>query len=149
MPKVKIEEQPSYPFSVELEVRVSDLNYGAHLGYDRILGLAHQARLVLLGELGVDEMDLGDGRTGVVAVDVAATYLGEAFVNDVLVFAIRPVEVGRVGFRLAHLVVNKQAGAKVALIEIGFVGYDYTRRRPAGLPEAFRQGLAALDRDGG
>jgi acyl-CoA thioesterase FadM len=149
MPKVKIEEQPSYPFSVELEVRVSDLNYGAHLGYDRILGLAHQARLVLLGELGVDEMDLGDGRTGVVAVDVAATYLGEAFVNDVLVFAIRPVEVGRVGFRLAHLVVNKQAGAKVALIEIGFVGYDYARRRPAGLPEAFRQGLAALDRDGG
>lgn len=145
MPKIKIDEQPAYPFSLELEVRVGDLNYGAHLGYDRLLGLAHQARLVLFDRLGVDEMDLGDGRTGIVAVDVAVSYLGEAFVHDVLAFEIRPVEVGRVGFRLAHRVVQKGSGKKVALIEIGFVGYDYEKRRPAGLPETFRNGLLALD----
>jgi acyl-CoA thioesterase FadM len=145
MPKVKVEEQPRYPFTVELEVRVADLNYGAHLGYDRILGLAHQARLVLFDRLGVNEMDLGDGRTGIVAADVAASYLGEAFVSDVLVFEIRPVEVGRVGFRLSHRVTHASNGKKVALIEIGFVGYDYEQRRPTGLPEGFRQGLLALD----
>jgi acyl-CoA thioesterase FadM len=148
MPKVKVEEHASYPFAVELEVRVGDLNYGAHLGYDRILGLAHQARLVLLESLGVDEMDLGDGRTGVVAGDVAVTYLGEAFVSDPLLFEIKPVEVGRVGFRLAHRVVNKKDGNKVALIEIGFVGYDYEKRRPAALPENFRSGLLAMDGGG-
>jgi acyl-CoA thioesterase FadM len=144
MPKVKVEEHPAYPFTVELEVRAGDLNYGAHLGYDRILGLAHQARLVLLDSLGVDEMDLGDGRTGVVAIDVAVTYLSEAFVHDRLVFEIKPVEVGRVGFRLAHRVVNQKTGNKVALIEIGFVGYDYAKRRPAGLPETFRNALLGL-----
>lgn len=144
MPKVKVEEHAAYPFSVELEVRVGDLNYGAHLGYDRILGLAHQARLVLFESLGVDEMDLGDDRTGVVAMDVAATYLSEAFVHDRLVFEIKPVEIGRVGFRLAHRVVNLKTGKKVALIDIGFVGFDYDKRRPAGLPETFRNGLLAL-----
>jgi acyl-CoA thioesterase FadM len=145
VPKVKLDEQPRYPFSVDLEVRAGDLNYGAHLGYDRLLGLAHQARLVLFRDLGVTEMDLGDGRTGLVAADVAVSYLGEAFVHDVLVFEIRPVEVGRVGFRLAHRVSNKSSGAKVALIEIGFVGFDYAKRRPAALPEAFRAALLALD----
>jgi acyl-CoA thioesterase FadM len=145
MPKVKLDEQPGYPFSVALEVRVGDLNYGAHLGYDRLLGLAHQARLVLFDRLGASEMDLGDGRTGIVAVDVAVTYLGEAFVHDVLEFEIRPVEVGRVGFRLAHRVAQQTSGKKVALIEIGFVGYDYDKRRPAGLPDGFRNNLLALD----
>ncbi len=145
MPKVKLDEQPRYPFSVELEVRVGDLNYGAHLGYDRLLGLAHQARLVLFRDLGVTEMDLGDGHTGVVAADVAVSYLAEAFVYDVLVFGIRPVEIGRVGFRLAHRVSQQASGAKVALIEIGFVGYDTEKRRPAALPEAFRAALLALD----
>jgi len=144
MPKVKVEEHPSYPFSIELDVRVGDLNYGAHLGYDRLLGLAHQARIVLFGGLGVNEMDLGDGRTGLVAADVAVTYLGEAFVSDPLVFEIKPIEVGRVGFRLAHRVVNGKSGNKVALVEIGFVGFDYEKRRPAGLPETFREGLLAL-----
>ena len=147
MPKIKVEEHSSYPFAVELEVRVGDLNYGAHLGYDRILGLAHQARLVLFDSLGVNEMDLGDGRTGIVAGDVAVTYLGEAFVSDPLLFEIKPVEVGRVGFRFAHRVVNKKTGGKVALIEIGFVGYDYRKRRPAGLPETFRNDLLAMGGD--
>jgi acyl-CoA thioesterase FadM len=144
MSKIKIEEFASYPFSVELEVRVGDLNYGAHLGYDRILGLVHQARIVLFDSLGVNEMDLGDGRTGLVASDVAATYLGEAFVSDPLLFEIKPVEVGRVGFRLAHRVAHKESGKMVALVEIGFVGFDYEKRRPAGLPERFRNALLAL-----
>jgi len=139
-----IEEHPAYPFSRALEVRVGDLNYGAHLGYDRLLGLAHQARLVLFRDLGATELDLGDGRTGIVAADLAVAYLGEAFVHDVLLFEIRPVEVGRVGFRLAHRVTREAGGGKVALIEIGFVGYDYGSRRPAALPQDFRDGLLAL-----
>jgi acyl-CoA thioester hydrolase len=145
MPRTKIEERPSYPFSAELDVRVSDLNYGAHLGYDRILGLAHQARLLLLRELGVTEMDLGDGRAGLMAADVAVAYEGEAFVHDVLVFELRPVEVGRGSFRLAHRV-RKRDGARVALVEIGFAAFDYQARKAVALPAGFRSALVALDR---
>lgn len=144
MPRIVIAEHPAYPFRCELEVRVGDLNYGAHLGYDRLLGLAHQARLLLLEGLGAGELDLGDGRTGIVAGDLAVRYLGEAFVHDMLTFGIRPVEVGRVGFRLAHRVTRKADGARVALIDIGFVGYDYERRRPAALPESFRDRLLEM-----
>jgi acyl-CoA thioesterase FadM len=141
MPRVTIAEQPTYPFATDLEVRVADLNYGGHLGHDRILGLAQHARLRLLRELDASELDLGDGRTGIVAVDAAVRYLGEAFVHDVLTFEIRPVEIRRTSFRLAHRVVHKERGGTIALVELGFVGYDYERRRPAELPSDFRARL--------
>jgi len=144
MPRVKLEEQAAYPFSTELEVRVADLNYGAHLGYERLLSMAHQARVRMLAGLGATELDLGDGATGVVAADVAVTYLSEAFLNDVLVFEIRPVEIGLVAFRLAHRVAHKGTGRKVALIEIGFVGFDARRRAPGRLPDGFVAALRDL-----
>jgi acyl-CoA thioesterase FadM len=145
MPRIKLEEHARYPFSVELEVRVADLNYGAHLGWERLLSLAHQARVRLFERLGVSELDLGDGATGIVAADVAVTYLGEAFLNDVLVFELKPVEIGLVAFRLAHRVSNRQSGRKVALVEVGFVGFDARRRAPSRLPEPFAAKLRELE----
>ena len=149
MPRVKIEEHRRYPFSTALDVRVADLNYGAHLGYERLLSLAHQARVRLLAGLGVTELDLGGGTIGIVAADVAVTYLAEAFLDDVLVFEIKPVEIGLVAFRLAHRVTHQVTGRKIALIEIGFVGFDSRRRAPGRLPDPFVAALRALDADSG
>jgi len=147
MPRVKIEEHARYPFAIELDVRVADLNYGAHLGYERLLALAHQARVRMFEGLGATELDLGDGATGIVAADVAVAYLSEAFLNDVLVFELKPVEIGLVAFRLAHRVAHKGTGRKVALIEIGFVGFDTRRRAPGRLPDAFVEALRRLDEE--
>jgi acyl-CoA thioester hydrolase len=144
MPRVKIDTLERYPFTTELEVRVTDLNYGGHLAYDRLLGLAHQARLRLLAELDATETDLGDGRTGLVAADAGAVYRSEAFVGDVLVFEIAPVEIGRVTFRLNHRVRRPDDDREVALVEIGFSAFDYERRCPAPLPGRFAEKLKAL-----
>jgi acyl-CoA thioester hydrolase len=149
MPRITLQPHASYPFSIDLEVRVSDLNYGGHLGYERLLSLAHQARIRLFERLGATELDLGDGATGIVAADLAVTYLAEAFVNDVLAFELKPVEVGNVAFRLAHRVSHRGSGRVVALIEIGFVGFDIRRRGPGRLPEPFAAGLRGLEGAGG
>jgi acyl-CoA thioester hydrolase len=141
MSRIKIERYASYPFKTELDVRVSDLNYGAHLGYDSLLGLAHQARIRLFEELGVNELDLGDGKTGLIVVDIGVNYRGEAFLGDVLVFETCAAEIKHGSFRLAHRVTKRQ-GADVALIELGCVAFDYGARRPSRLPDAFRDKLA-------
>ena len=112
---------------------------------ERLLALAHQARVRMFEGLGATELDLGDGETGIVAADVAVAYLSEAFLNDVLVFELKPVEIGLVAFRLAHRVAHKGTGKKVALIEIGFVGFDTRRRAPGRLPEPFVAALKAMD----
>ncbi len=148
MPRVKIDEHRSYPFSTDLKVRVSDLNYGAHLGYDSILGLVHQARVEMFDGMGVTEIDLGDGRTGLVAADLVVTYQGEAFVNDVLEIAILPMEVGPISFRLAYRVRHAKNGKSVALMEIGFAAFDYEKRCLARLPDVFKDGLVSMGADG-
>ena len=144
MPRVKLQELKSYPIKTTLDVRVSDLNYGAHLGYDALLSLAHQARVELFTELGVNEMDLGDKKTGIVAADVAVQYKGEAFVLDSLLFEIAPIEIGMASFRLAHRVSNLRTNRPVALIEIGFAAFDYESRRSGRLPDGFRSKLEAI-----
>ena len=148
MPKVKLHRLARYPFSTELDVRVGDLNYGAHLGYDRVLTLAHQARLTLFQQWNVTEMDLGDGTTGLVVGDVIVNYLGEGFLHDRLIVEIGAVETGAITFRLAHRFSRKADGADVAMVEIGFVGFDYGRRMPSRLPPSFSAQLAGISGGG-
>ena len=144
MSNVKIEKYDFYPFSTDLAVRVSDLNYGAHLGYDRVLSLAHQARLVLFEQLQVTELNLGDEKTGIVVTEVVVKYMGEGFLNDVLTFEIKPVQVGPISFRFSHRVTNKNTGRELALMEIGFVAFDYEKRSLGRIPASFVQKLDAL-----
>jgi acyl-CoA thioesterase FadM len=144
MLRARVNELEKYPFSVDLEVRVSDLNYGAHLGYDRMLGMAHEARLRLFDGIGATELNLGDGKTGIVVVDVVAVYLGEAFLGDTLTFEICPNEISRTFFRLAHRVTRRRQQGKVALVDIGFAAFDYRQRKTAPLPERFAQKLEDL-----
>ncbi|MBN2527295.1 MAG: thioesterase family protein [Deltaproteobacteria bacterium] len=137
MPKVKVHRLEKYPIHHELTVRVSDLNYGAHLAYDRVLSLAHQVRVELFSEWNVTEIDLGDQKTGLVVGDVAVNYLGEGFLNDRLRIETAALEVGAIAFRFNHRFVNIKTGGEIALADIGFVGFDYGRRMPGRLPAAF------------
>jgi len=139
-----LKPQSHYPITVTLDVRVNDLNYGAHLGYDRLLTLVHDVRLKLFSKLEVTELDLGDGKTGVIAVDAALSYRGEAFLHDSLLFETKPVEIGSGSFRLAHRVTNVKTQKLVALMEIGFAAFDYSSRRPASLPDGIREKLEKL-----
>jgi len=133
-----------YPHTTELAIRVSDLNYGAHLGYDRILTLAHEARVQIFSQWQVTELNLGDGRTGLVAADAGVNYVGEGFLGDVLEVGTLAVEIGPVTFRLAHRFFNRKTGAGIAFAEIGFVAFDYDRRSPGRLPETFTRLLQTL-----
>jgi acyl-CoA thioesterase FadM len=144
MPRIKLQEQKSYPVSITLDVRVSDLNYGAHLGYDSLLALAHQARVEIFSKMGVTEIDLGDKKTGIVVSDVAVQYRGEAFVMDSLLFETAPIEIGLASFRMAHRVSNLTTKRPTALIEIGFAAFDYNTRRSGRLPEEFRSKLESV-----
>ena len=48
MPRVKVALPATFPFRTEIPVRITDLNYGGHLGNDALLGLLHEARVHFL-----------------------------------------------------------------------------------------------------
>jgi len=42
----------SFQFSCQLPVRITDINYGGHVGNDRLLVFAHEARMRFLQHYG-------------------------------------------------------------------------------------------------
>lgn len=136
MPRLDLKSREPYPFSCEIVVRTTDLNYGGHLGNDRLLSLVQEARVAFLASHGWSELDCGGA--GLIMADAALAYRAEAFAGDVLRFEVAAVEPSRVGFRLAMRVTRPDDGDDVALVETGMVCFDYGRRRPVALPEAVR-----------
>ncbi len=137
MPRIKLSPLESYTFATTIKLRVSDINYGGHLGNDALISLLHQARIEAFAELDLCELDLGDGRTGLIQTDAAVCYLGEAFMLDELVVESAFVEVKGSTFRMAHRVLR--TGNAIALAELGFAGYDYAEHRMGRLPDKFLQ----------
>lgn len=147
MPRIRLIPRARYPHAVDLAVRTTDLNYGGHLGNDRLLSLIHEARVAFLASEGWSELDLG-GRS-VIMADAALMYRGEAFAGDVLRFETAVAEVERSGVRLAHRVCRPSDGTLIALAETGLAGYDYALRRVAPWPADVRARLEALAAEGG
>ncbi|MBE0565297.1 MAG: thioesterase family protein [Krumholzibacteria bacterium] len=132
MPRVQLTARPDYRFATEIAVRTTDLNYGGHLGNDRLLALVHEARVAFLAAHGWTELDCGGA--ALILGDAAIVYQAEAFAGDLLRFEVAACEPGRAGFRLAYRVTRPKDGQAVALVENGMVCFDYRARRIVPLP---------------
>jgi acyl-CoA thioesterase FadM len=139
MPRVKLKEQPTYEFHHTLTVRVTDLNYGGHLGNDALVSLIHEARATVMRSLGCSEFDLGDGKTGLIMLDLVINFLQEGFVFDELRIDSHVGEISQRSFRLFHRIMK--ADQALALAETGVVAFDYAERKPVPIPEAFLSAL--------
>lgn len=135
MARVKVELPAKFSFTATLPVRITDLNYGAHLGNDALLGLLHEARVQLLAYLGLTEFDPAT-RLGFIMADVAVEYKAEAFYGDVLAIGMGLADPHKYGFDIGYQVKN-QHGKEVARAKTGMLAFDYTTRKlrvlPAGL----------------
>ena len=143
MARVQIKALAQYDFRVEIVVRTTDLNYGGHLGNDRLLSLIHEARVAFLASHGWSELDCAG--VGLIMGDAALVYRGEAFAGDRLVFELAFGEPTRCGFRLFHRITRKQDSAKIALAETGMTCFDYDKRKIAALPEPVLQLCASTE----
>ena len=127
MARVKIALPPVFLFTTQLPVRITDLNYGAHLGNDALLSLLHEARVQFLASLEVREVD-SVTQLGFIMADAAVEYKGEAFYGDVLHVEVGVHDLNKYGFDMVYRVTN-QAGHSVALAKTGMLCFDYTSRK--------------------
>jgi acyl-CoA thioester hydrolase len=132
MPRLKLNPLAAYPFTCELTVRTTDLNYGGHLGNDRLLSLIHEARVAFLAEHGLSELDFGG--VSLILGDTAVIYQAEAYAGDLLLFEVAAGEPSRSGFRIFYRVTRPADGQAVALVENGMACFDYQARKIAALP---------------
>jgi acyl-CoA thioester hydrolase len=141
MPRIVIDLPSAFVFTTEIGVRVTDLNYGNHVGNDSILGLMHEARIQYYRSLGLKNELNFEGAVGQVISDAAIVYKSEAFLGDILVCQIAAADFNKYGFDLFYLMTNKVTGKEVARGKTGIVCFDYDKRKVASVPEILRSKL--------
>ena len=88
--RVKLELPKKFHFETTLSIRVSDLNYGAHLGNDSVLSLAHESRVRFFLKLGVTERNFFN--VGLIMADSVVMYKSQGFLNDNILIRISVTE---------------------------------------------------------
>jgi acyl-CoA thioesterase FadM len=144
MPRIRLEEQSVYEFEYEITIGTRDLNYAGHLGNDALVSLIQEARVSLFQELGYKELDLGDGKTGIIIGDLVINFKAEGFMFDELVIQSQIREVTEKSMRLFHRVVKKNDRTLLALVETGLIVYDYDNRKITSFPDKFLKRLEKI-----
>jgi acyl-CoA thioester hydrolase len=141
MSRVKLELPAAFPFSTRMHVRISDVNYGGHLGNDAVLGLLHEARVRYLSAYGMSEMDAGG--PGLIMVDVVIAFRSEAFRGEELRIEVAPAKPSRTGVDLFYRITAQANGREIARAKTGMAFFDYRTRRIAPAPERFSRLLSS------
>jgi len=141
MSRVEVTLPEIFSFVTVITVRASDLNYGNHVGHDRILTLMQDARVEFYRKLGFRNELNFEGSIGQVIADVIVQYKSESFLGDQLNIKIGVSDFNKYGFDMLYLVENKISEKEVARAKIGIVCFDYATRKIARIPEVLRQKL--------
>jgi acyl-CoA thioester hydrolase len=144
MARIKIDLPESFSFSTSITVRITDLNYGAHVGNDTVLSFIHEARFRYLQSLGYSELNLEGA--GLIMADAALVFKNEIYYGDELLISIRATEFSRVGFDLIYKMEKKavdQSLLLVALVKTAMVCFNYDLRKVVPLPEKAQTKLKA------
>ena len=141
MARIKLDLPEQFPFSTELRVRITDVNYGGHMGNDALLGLLHEARVRFLTQYGFSELNICGA--GIIMADSVIVYKSEAFPGEVLTVEVAVTDFNRYGCDFVYRMSEKTSGREVARAKTGIVFFDYARRVIQRVPPAFRQLFAA------
>ena len=136
MARVKIDLPATWSFTTEIPVRITDINYGNHVGNDAFLGIFHEARMRWLAQYGWTELVFDP--VGLIMIDVAVKFKSEAHYGDTLTVSITATEWTKLGFDLIYLAVNA-GGQEVARAQSGFVFFDYQRKKVTPLLPEFKE----------
>jgi acyl-CoA thioesterase FadM len=136
MARIKIELPEKFIFKTKIVIRVTDLNYGGHLGNDSVLSICHEARLRFLKHLGYSELDV-EG-SGIIMSDAAIQYKGEGFHSDELMIETDVIDFTKNGCDFVYRLTNKETGKIIALVKTGIVFYDYNLRNIVAIPELLK-----------
>ena len=133
----KLELPKRFTFSTEIPVLVCDINYGGHLGNDKVLSFIHEARVRFLRQFGFTELDV-DG-VGTIMVHATILYKAEAFHGDILKIAVAPGNFHKLGCDFFYRLTNKETGKEVARAETGLIFFDYEKQQMVSMPEKFKE----------
>src|SRR4028119_825584 len=135
MSRTKLELPADFTFSTNIPVRISDINYGGHVGNDSILALIHEARVRFLDQFGFKELQVGNG--GLIMRDVVIEFKRELFYGDIVKASVKAGDFSTSSFNLYYKLEKDSANRPVLITaaRTGMVCYDYQSKKITLLTE--------------
>ena len=143
MARIKIDLPDNFTFTTTIPIRVTDLNYGGHVGNDTILSLIQEARMQYLKQLGYSELEFAG--VGLIMADAGIEFKNELFYDDVLIVSIACTDFRKVSFDMYYKlekVFQSDTNNKkilVATAKTAMVCFDYSNKKIVAIPEEARR----------
>lgn len=130
---MKIEMPIEWHFETRIEVRVTDLNYGDHLGNQQFLAYAQEARVKFFAKFGLEELKFGG--ISLIQADAALVFKCEGHLNDIVCIEVAIERISSSSFNLFYRFTNETKNKLMAEIRTALVCFDYKTGRPVPLSE--------------
>ncbi len=143
MNRIKIELPEHFYFSTLISIRITDLNYGGHVGNDSFLSLIHEARQQFLLSHGYKELEIAG--IGLIMADVAIEYKKELNHRDVVKISVAADGFDKLGFDIFYKMelINGEETVLAGKAKTGMLCYDYTQKKKVPVPEEVIQKLSS------
>jgi acyl-CoA thioesterase FadM len=142
MNRLKVTLPDNFSFSTPLTIRLSDLNYGGHVGNDAILSILQEARQQFLRSRGQEELNI-DGH-GLIMVDALIEYKKELNYADSIIVSVVAVDFDKMGFDFYYKIELIQEGKSIlaSRAKTGMLLYDYANKKKVPVSEELIQLLS-------
>jgi acyl-CoA thioester hydrolase len=137
MERIKLVLPEVFIFSTEMKIRVTDLNYGGHVGNDRFLALLQEARMEFLAFYGYSELNV-EG-VGLIMRDAAIEFKKELHYNQTIQIDVAITGIDAMGFDLFYKIhiKNNNELTLAATAKTGMLCYNYQEKKLAPVPAKF------------
>jgi acyl-CoA thioesterase FadM len=128
-------------FTALIPLRITDMNYGNHMGNEVILSVMHDTRMQFLATHGYTELEAGG--CGMIMADVMVAYKNEGYYGDVLRVELYTDEIGSRSFDFLYKITTVRGNntIEIAQAKSGMVCYDYKAGKVCSLPENLGRAL--------
>jgi len=135
MERIKINLPEQFNFHTHINIRITDLNYGGHVGNDSFLSLIHEARQQFLKHYGYAELDFAS--VSLIMADAAIEFKKELNYGDTVRISVAVTGFDKLGFDLFYLIEIVAADNTTILAgkaKTGMLCYDYTAKKVVPVP---------------
>ena len=141
MERIKLTLPASFSFSTTLTIRVTDLNYGGHVGNDTFLSLMQEVRQQFLLHHGYGELNFAG--VSLIMADSAIEYKKELNYGDAVKISVAATAFDKYSFDLYYKL-EIVTGDELVLAGKGKTGmlcYDYAKKKMVSVPGGAKEKL--------
>jgi YbgC/YbaW family acyl-CoA thioester hydrolase len=135
MERIKISLPGNFHFSTIIKIRITDLNYGGHVGNDSFLSLIHEARQQFLNYFGYSELEFEN--VSLIMADASLEFKKELNYGDEIKISVAASGFDKYGFELFYKIeiINDKDFILAGKAKTGMLCYDYQAKKIMAVPE--------------